>query len=77
MPSGERSQVWYPSVVALLRSQWRTDMTWEGAIELRALLQRELDDHQRQRGIARAHRFSVAFSHDAARTAPDVAHSGK
>jgi hypothetical protein len=41
MPSGERSQVWYPSVVALLRSQWRTDMTWEGAIKLRALLQRE------------------------------------
>jgi hypothetical protein len=54
MPSGERSQVWYPSVVALLRSQWRTDMTWEGAIELRARLQRELDDHQRERGIVRA-----------------------
>ena len=51
MPPGERSQTWYPEVVALLRSRWKPEMSWQAAIELRGLLQRELETLRASRGI--------------------------
>lgn len=54
MPSGERSQVWYPSVVALLRREWRSDIAWDAVLQLRRDLQAELDGHQSAHGIVRA-----------------------
>jgi hypothetical protein len=51
MPAGERSQVWYPELVASLRSKWRSDLTWEAIIELREHLQGQLQDLRRQRSI--------------------------
>ena len=32
MPRGERSQTWFPELVAELRQSWRTDPTWEAVI---------------------------------------------
>ena len=29
MPAGERSQTWFPELVAALRQSWRPDPTWE------------------------------------------------
>ena len=51
MPSGERSQVWYPELVAMLRERWRQNLSWEGIVELRADLQGKLDEIRRSRGI--------------------------
>lgn len=51
MPAGERSQVWYPELVALLRSRWRSDLSWEAMVELRDHLQSQLQDLRRHRGI--------------------------
>jgi hypothetical protein len=51
MPAGERSQVWYPELVALLRTKWRADLSWEAIIELRDHLQGQLEDIRRRRGI--------------------------
>ena len=51
MPAGERSQVWYPQLVALLRSKWRSDLSWEAIVELRDHLQLELQDLRGRRGI--------------------------
>ena len=31
MPRGERSQTWFPELVAELRQSWRRDPTWEAA----------------------------------------------
>ena len=42
MPRGERSQTWFPELVAELRQSWRTDPTWEAVIDLRDQLQRRL-----------------------------------
>lgn len=51
MPSGERSQTWYPEVVALLRSRWRSELTWQAIIDLREQLQDELETLRAARGI--------------------------
>lgn len=51
MPSGERSQTWYPEVVALLRSRWQSDLSWQGVIDLRDRLQQELEALRASRGI--------------------------
>jgi hypothetical protein len=51
MPSGERSQVWYPKVLELLRAGWRPELTWGAVIALRKRLQAELDDYRRRKGI--------------------------
>ena len=51
MPAGERSQVWYPELVALLRSRWRSDLSWEAMVELRDHLQSQLQDLRGHRGI--------------------------
>lgn len=51
MPPGERSQTWYPEVVALLRSHWKPDLSWQAVIELRDQLQRELETLRASRGI--------------------------
>lgn len=54
MPSGERSQTWYPEVVELLRSSWRSDLSWEDVITLRDRLQRAMEDLRTRRGIVSA-----------------------
>jgi hypothetical protein len=51
MPAGERSQVWYPQLVALLRNQWRADLSWDGIISLRERVQHELEALRSARGI--------------------------
>ena len=51
MASGERSQVWYPEIVAMLREQWRQDLSWHGVVELRDSFQEKLDELRRSRGI--------------------------
>lgn len=54
MPSGERGQVWYPHVAALLRASWHWAITWDEVVSLRAVLQAELDEYRSQRGIVPA-----------------------
>ena len=51
MPAGERSQVWFPEIVAMLRRQWRQDLSWQSVVELRDLLQNKLDEIRQSRGI--------------------------
>ena len=51
MPRGERSQTWFPELVAELRQSWRTDPTWEAVIDLRDQLQRTLEHILSSRGI--------------------------
>jgi hypothetical protein len=51
MPAGERSQVWYPELVRVLRREWRSDLSWEATVELRDQLQSQLEDLRRRRGI--------------------------
>lgn len=51
MPSGERSQVWYPELVSVLRTEWRSDPSWEAVMDLRARLQQHLEDLRARRGI--------------------------
>lgn len=51
MPSGERSQTWYPELVRFLRSQWKRDLSWEDMASLRDQLQRMLEDLRASRGI--------------------------
>jgi hypothetical protein len=51
MPSGERSQTWYPELVGFLRSQWRRDLSWEDMVLLRDQLQRMFEDLRASRGI--------------------------
>ncbi len=51
MPPGERSQTWFPELVAELRQSWRTDPTWEAVIDLRDQLQRRLEHILGSRGI--------------------------
>ena len=54
MPSGERSQVWYPHLVALLRASWHRAITWDELVSLRAVLQAELDEYRSRRRIVPA-----------------------
>jgi len=51
MPRGERSQTWFPELVAELRQSWRTDPTWETVINLRDQLQQRLEHILKSRGI--------------------------
>ena len=51
MPRGERSQTWFPELVAALRQSWRPDPTWEAVIDLRDQLQRSLEHILSSRGI--------------------------
>jgi hypothetical protein len=51
MPSGERSKVWYPEMVAMLREGWRADLPWHGVVELRDSVQNKLDEIRQRRGI--------------------------
>ena len=51
MPAGERSQVWYPEVVALLRTGWRADLSWDAILDLRDRLQTELEHVRTRRRI--------------------------
>jgi hypothetical protein len=60
MPAGERSQTWFPELVAALRQSWRHDPTWEAEIDLRDQLQRSLEHILTCRGIKPA---TVRCSH--------------
>jgi len=60
MPRGERSQTWFPELVAELRQSWRTDPTWETVVDLRDQLQRRLEHILSSRGIRPA---TVRCSH--------------
>jgi hypothetical protein len=51
MPSGERSQVWYPELVAPLRNEWHSDLSWEAIVELRDRLQSRIENLQAHRAI--------------------------
>lgn len=51
MLRGERSQTWFPELVAELRQSWRTDPTWEAVVDLRDQLQRRLKHILSSRGI--------------------------
>jgi hypothetical protein len=54
MPRGERSQTWFPELVAELRESWRHDLSWDAVIELRNRLQRSLEVILSTRGITPA-----------------------
>lgn len=60
MPAGERSQTWFPELVAALRQSWRPDPTWQAVIDLRDQLQRGLEHILTSRGIKPA---TVRCSH--------------
>jgi len=51
MPSGERSQTWFPELVTQLRSSWKAGLPWEAIIELRDTLQRRLEQILSSGGI--------------------------
>ena len=51
MPRGERSQIWFPELVAELQQSWRADPTWEAVVGLRDQLQRRLEHILSSRGI--------------------------
>jgi len=51
MPAGERSQTWFPALVAELRESWRAGLAWQAMIDLRGELQRSLDGILSSRGI--------------------------
>ena len=51
MPAGEKSQTWFPELVAELRRSWRTDLTWDAVIDLRDRLQHSLERILSSRGI--------------------------
>jgi hypothetical protein len=51
MAAGERSKVWFPEIVAMLRDRWRQELSWQSVVELRDLLQRKLDEIRQTRGI--------------------------
>ncbi len=51
MPRGERSQTWFPELVAELRQSWQTEPAWEAVIDLRDQLQRTLEHILSSRGI--------------------------
>lgn len=51
MPRGERSQTWFPELVAELRESWRHDLSWDAVIDLRNRLQRRLEQVLSSRGI--------------------------
>jgi hypothetical protein len=51
MAAGERSQIWFPEIVAMLRGRWRQDLSWQSVVELRDLLQSKLDEIRQSRGI--------------------------
>ena len=54
MPPGERHQVWYPELVARLRAEWRSDLSWDAIVALRGQLQAYLERYRAQRGIVPA-----------------------
>jgi len=54
MPAGERSQTWFPELVAELRASWRSDLSWAAIITLRDRLQAMVDEIIVTRGIKRA-----------------------
>lgn len=54
MPQGERSQTWFPELVAELRGAWRRDLSWDAVIDLRNRLQRRLEHILNSRGIGPA-----------------------
>lgn len=54
MPSGERSQTWFPEVVTELRQSWQPELPWDAVIALRDQLQDRLDYILRSRGIKQA-----------------------
>ena len=51
MPRGERHQVWYPELVALLRSEWRPDLSCEAIVALRDQMQGHLEQLRARRDI--------------------------
>ncbi len=51
MPSGERSQTWFPEMVASLRAAWRPQLSWVAIIELRDAMQAQLNHIRTSRNI--------------------------
>ena len=72
MPAGERSQTWFPELVAALRRSWRPDPTWEAVIDLRDHLQRSLEHILTSRGIQPATVRCSRCGHVAPGTPPAI-----
>jgi hypothetical protein len=51
MASGERSQTWFPEVIANLRQSWRAGSSWETTIQVRDELQARVEQILESRGI--------------------------
>jgi hypothetical protein len=60
MPSGERSQTWFPELVTLLRSEWDPSLSWDEIIALRNRLNEQLQQIRVCRNIVPA---TVRCSH--------------
>jgi len=72
MPRGERSQTWFPELVAELRQSWRTDSTWEAVVDLRDQLQRRLEHILSSRGIRPATVRCLHCGHVGPGTSPAI-----
>ncbi len=72
MPRGERSQTWFPELVAELRHCWRADHTWEAVIDLRDQLQRSLEHILSARGIKPATVRCLSCGHVGPGTPPAI-----
>ncbi len=60
MPSGERSQTWFPELVTLLRSEWDPSLSWDEIVALRNRLNEQLQQIRVCRNIVPA---TVRCSH--------------
>ncbi len=69
MARGERSQTWFPEMVASLRTSWRADLSWSEIVELRQKMQAQLEQIRASRGI----RPPVSTCPVCGRTGPEAA----
>lgn len=51
MPSGDAQRRWFPEVVSLLRTRWRSDLSWAEVVSLRDDLDAMVCEIRAQRGI--------------------------
>jgi hypothetical protein len=51
MPSGDAQRRWFPEMISLLRTRWRSDLSWSDIITLRDDLDAMLHDIRERREI--------------------------
>ena len=54
MPAGDRQRTWFPEMVATLRAEWRTELSWSDVIALRDRLDGMLQHIRHSRSIVPA-----------------------